>query len=101
MNLAAASTDPRSLVVAEIINTEADYLRDLDIIMRLYLQPLQCDAKGTTKKQIKMLFSNIELLRGLNQRFFDALQDQGNKPAEEQRIGQCFHMVVCVCVCAL
>ena len=90
----------RALVIAEIINTEADYLRDLDIIFRLYYHPLQADPKGLSKKSIRSLFSNIELLRGLNQRFFDALLEQRDLPPEDQRIGQCFNLVVCcLCLC--
>ena len=90
----------RQRVIHEIIHTEYDYLRDIEILMSLYVKPLRGESKKgrcanlLTKKQNRIIFSNIELLFNLNCKFYESLQNEIRKTVEtDQLIGNCFLQV--------
>ena len=84
--------DPRANIVNEIVDTEATYVADLEILIKLYLVPLS-EEKGKkkksilTKEQTKILFSNVESILNLNRVLLADLQRQAALPPAEQRIG--------------
>lgn len=50
-------------IIEEILQTEADYVKDLDIVVRGYLNPMRTGAIQTdlfTDRNITNIFSNIE-----------------------------------------
>lgn len=62
----------RSNVVLEIINTERDYVQDLQMIREIYLKHL--DREGVISKQhLNDIFSNIEQLNEVNNQVRAAL----------------------------
>jgi hypothetical protein len=56
----------RQEVIYEIICTEADYIHDLEIILELYIRPLQKN-KLVRPKDMSIIFSNLEQLIPVNQ----------------------------------
>lgn len=56
----------RQEVIYEIICTEADYIHDLEIILELYIRPLQKN-KIVRPKDMSIIFSNLEQLIPVNQ----------------------------------
>jgi hypothetical protein len=71
----------RAKRIAEILNTERDYVRDLCVIKKIFLDPLQ--SNGILSKQdIQLLFSNldsiIEVNRNILARFEQRLKEAGS-----------------------
>ncbi|KAM4524531.1 dynamin-binding protein isoform 4-T4 [Odontesthes bonariensis] len=65
--------EKRSKVIEELLQTEGDYIKDLQMCVKEIIEPLQ-------KKQLKNvdfdgLFGNIDSVIDLSQRLFDALQE--------------------------
>jgi len=56
----------RQEIIFELLQTERDYVRDLDIIIELFLNGLR-DSKILSAKDITTMFSNIESLLPINQ----------------------------------
>ena len=92
----------RQRVIKEIIQTEYDYLRDIEILVGLYIKPLRdaINQRGQSKyklllskKQCRTVFSNIELLFNLNTKFYESLAKEIQKSSDEQLIGNCFLQV--------
>jgi len=59
----------RERVIKEIIDTEEDYIRDLEIIIKVYLLPMR-EQGIATKDQINNIFSNVEVLYQINRDIF-------------------------------
>ena len=60
------SKDMRTNVVNEIIQTEEDYVRDLDVIVNTYLLGLRNQEKLLAPKDLDLIFSNTEQLLAIN-----------------------------------
>lgn len=94
----STKSDARSKIVDEIVTTEETYVNDLEILIRLYLEPLSTRKNKKkkpiiTKEQVKGLFSNIESILNLNRVLLADLQKQIELPPEEQRIGASFNLL--------
>lgn len=97
-SIAAPKSDARSRIVDEIVTTEETYVNDLEILIRLYLEPLSTRKNKKkkpiiTREQVKGLFSNIESILNLNRVLLADLQKQIELPPEEQRIGAAFNLL--------
>ncbi|KAJ5070874.1 faciogenital dysplasia protein [Anaeramoeba ignava] len=58
----------REQAVLELIDTEFAYVKNLEIIINIFLKPIR--QKGLlTKPEITMIFSNIETIHSINQSF--------------------------------
>ncbi|KAL6072759.1 Round spore [Balamuthia mandrillaris] len=75
----------RQQVTEEIISTEEDYVRDLDIIIDVFLKPLR-EGELLNKTQIMNVFSNIEMIATVNKELFNNLKTKS--------VGQAFLSVV-------
>eukprot|EP01102_Stenamoeba_stenopodia_P016706 TRINITY_DN5864_c0_g1_i2.p1 TRINITY_DN5864_c0_g1~~TRINITY_DN5864_c0_g1_i2.p1 ORF type:complete len:303 (-),score=74.89 TRINITY_DN5864_c0_g1_i2:17-925(-) len=72
-------------VIREIILTEAAYVRDLKLLITLYVEPIR--SKGVlTPEEITDIFSNVEMLFVINNTLLQKLltaQQTGNNPVNE------------------
>lgn len=59
----------RDRVIKEIIDTEEDYIRDLEVIINVYLVAMRDQSIGT-KDQINNVFSNVEMIYKINKGIF-------------------------------
>ncbi|EFA80048.1 pleckstrin domain-containing protein [Heterostelium album PN500] len=65
------ATDQRSRVIEEIIVTERDYIRDMEIMVWMRREMVgQEDAKGAALEEINILFSNVEQLLMVNHELY-------------------------------
>jgi RhoGEF domain len=64
-------------VLREIVETEIDYCKDLDVLSEIFFLPLQIRSKeiGVTKADVEVLFSNLELLRNLHQKVMEEFEE--------------------------
>jgi len=69
------SIDKRLNVLDELLNTEKDYLSDLQSVVDLYIEPMRTEALVPTEIMNK-IFSNIEDLRDLHQSVYDQLHEK-------------------------
>ncbi|KAL7746222.1 Rho guanine nucleotide exchange factor 3 [Sorochytrium milnesiophthora] len=65
----------RQEVIYELIVTERDYIRDLELICETFLEPIRSRALLTTK-QTATLFSNIEQLIPINKELLRSLEQR-------------------------
>lgn len=65
--------DPQLRVIREIIDTEEDYTKDLHIIIDIFLKPMRKDEIATTQ-EIAAIFSNVELIVGVNEQLLQAFK---------------------------
>ena len=85
-------------VIKEIRFTESDYVKDMEIVVRLFMHPLQEEGVlGTT--ETVALFSNVQVLLNVNQR----LQEQliAHEDDETIPIGKIFLEMVSLCCCTV
>eukprot|EP01087_Luapelamoeba_hula_P023168 TRINITY_DN846_c0_g2_i2.p1 TRINITY_DN846_c0_g2~~TRINITY_DN846_c0_g2_i2.p1 ORF type:complete len:1317 (+),score=424.44 TRINITY_DN846_c0_g2_i2:225-4175(+) len=68
----------RKRVVDEIIETEADYVRDLNVIINVYVLPLR--SQGFSKDLLNTIFSNVETLFQINTDLLASLQGDRDTP---------------------
>jgi len=78
------SLPPRERVVCEILETEMDYVADLETIVNIFLNPLRKEQIASPEDLIG-IFSNVEFILIVNQQLRDELQQNGGK-----NIGQTF-----------
>ncbi|KYQ89024.1 pleckstrin (PH) domain-containing protein [Tieghemostelium lacteum] len=78
----------RNKVINEIINTEKDYISDLNIIINVIYQPLK-ELKIITDKDLSTIFSNIQLLLNVNKEFLIDVEKAANEN-QGASIGPCF-----------
>ncbi|KAI8922184.1 hypothetical protein DFJ77DRAFT_14890 [Powellomyces hirtus] len=76
----------RMTAIFEFIATERDYVRDLKIIIGIFMKPMT-EKKVVSPKVIGQLFSNIEQLLVVNQEFLSALEDLYNGNPIIERFG--------------
>ena len=82
-------------VFQEILHTEREYVKDIDILINSFLLPLRAvkDKISITDQDLKSLFSNIEALRPIHSQFYDELSRQfesSEKDGTEPTIGNLF-----------
>jgi hypothetical protein len=85
-----------SQVLHEILNTEKEYVKGLDVLIFTFLLPLRAskDKLGLTDQDLLMLFSNVEMLRPIHVLFLDGLSAEFQKceksEGEEPSVGNLF-----------
>jgi len=62
-------TSSRNKVLREIINTEEDYIGDLELIVNNYVKPLR-EEKILNAKDISEIFSIVEMLLNIHRELF-------------------------------
>jgi len=78
----------RQGVIFELIDSEIQYNRDIDVIIRVYLHPIKSQSL-LTREEIGALFSNIEAIYELNQSFLRDLQKlQGTSSSSSGMINE-------------
>ena len=77
----------RKMVLAEILQTERDYVNDIEIVARVYIRPL-LEKNIITREDHTALFSNLEVLVHVNQQLLAQLQSE--EDLELLRIGVLF-----------
>jgi hypothetical protein len=75
--------------LAELLETERNYVRDLKLIVDVFLQPIRKQQLLTTF-EIVSLFGNIESLVPLNEGFIEELELLVEKKESEATIGEIF-----------
>eukprot|EP01132_Coremiostelium_polycephalum_P002775 gene2775-3449_t len=78
----------RNMVINEIINTEKDYIADLNVMINFIYNPLK-ESKLITDKDLSTIFSNIQLLLPVNNALLSDLVKAANE-TEGQSVGPCF-----------
>ncbi|KAI5087062.1 rho guanine nucleotide exchange factor 38 isoform X1, partial [Silurus meridionalis] len=77
----------RSKVIEELVRTEEDYLRDLDLCIREVLTPL----RNTQVVDVDRLFTNMESVSAVSAELLHRLQEATAEPdPETQLIGEVF-----------
>eukprot|EP01088_Endostelium_zonatum_P006115 TRINITY_DN18221_c0_g1_i1.p1 TRINITY_DN18221_c0_g1~~TRINITY_DN18221_c0_g1_i1.p1 ORF type:complete len:600 (-),score=145.63 TRINITY_DN18221_c0_g1_i1:42-1841(-) len=67
--------DQRARVINELIETESDYVRDMKIVIELYMEPLR-KSKVVSVYQLNMIFCNIEKIMEANKKLLSLLEQQ-------------------------
>jgi hypothetical protein len=81
----------RDSVFNEILQTETDYIRDLGVLVGLYLRPLKNEYLGMVGEyDLKSMFKNVETILEVNSRLLAKLEEQEALPPKEQKIGAVF-----------
>lgn len=75
----------RQEAVRELSQTEQDYINDLELVNEVFLKPL-LSRNVLDKQELGSLFSNLEMLVGVNQEIMKGLKDDPNG----DRTGQTF-----------
>ncbi len=73
----------------ELIKTEEDYVRDMQMIVELFLVPIRITGI-LSKTESDSVFQNISHLIPANQKLLDELREQCSLPIGSQRIGRAF-----------
>ncbi|XP_026988628.1 rho guanine nucleotide exchange factor 38 [Tachysurus fulvidraco] len=82
----------RSKVIEELVRTEEDYLRDLDLCIREVLIPL----RNTQVVDVDRLFTNMESVSAVSAELLHRLQEATSEPdPETQHIGEVFIQAKC------
>jgi hypothetical protein len=81
----------RSQVLAELLSTEQDYVRDLNIIVNVFLK----GEHHLEAHDVSALFGAIESLAPVNAQLLQGLQDIVQLPVAEQTVGKLFYKSVC------
>ncbi|KAJ1558904.1 cytochrome c oxidase subunit 1 [Nowakowskiella sp. JEL0078] len=79
----------RQTAIWELIYTERDYIRDLKIIVDVFMKPFIV-KKITTMKNIDSLFSNIEQLLSINEHFLQLLEERRAANPIVEAVGDIF-----------
>ena len=78
----------------ELLQTEATYVVILDVVVNLFLEPIQ--ERGLMDDvQLKTVFSNIQMIRQLNTTLLSDLQQRVSTWSVHQKIGDIFLQIVC------
>jgi len=67
------SDDPRENVVNEVLNTERDYVRDLHVLVDVYLLPLRENGL-LSPQQMHVVFSSVESMLPVNEELLRCLE---------------------------
>jgi hypothetical protein len=77
----------RQEVIFEIITTEEDYVEDLELILNLYIRPLEKNKLIRTK-DMSIIFSNIEQVLPVNQELLRSLDEQQQRNPVIDSVGE-------------
>eukprot|EP01103_Thecamoeba_quadrilineata_P018868 TRINITY_DN7422_c0_g1_i1.p1 TRINITY_DN7422_c0_g1~~TRINITY_DN7422_c0_g1_i1.p1 ORF type:complete len:545 (-),score=73.96 TRINITY_DN7422_c0_g1_i1:77-1711(-) len=84
----------RNEIVKEILETEKLYVKNLKILIGLYVQPLKATIRTpeaiVTEEDMKRLFSNIETILNVNTEFLICLENRINDWNDNQLLGDIF-----------
>jgi len=81
--------------IEEIFVTETQYVRQLGVIIGLYLRQLENDEIHLiTPEDRETIFSNIEEIYHLSRKLLQALLEEENKPPQAQLIGGAFMSMI-------
>jgi hypothetical protein len=76
-------------ILAELVDTEEDYVKDCEMIVELFLVPLRIN-KVVSKEEADNVFQNLPHLIPANRDLLDKLRSQMQLPPEQQRVGAVF-----------
>eukprot|EP01133_Synstelium_polycarpum_P007733 gene7733-9063_t len=79
----------RTKIIDEIIETERDYVRDLQIVQEVFVGPIK-EKELLSVKDANMLFSNIEVLLSINQTMLAELERDDEPSHYSTKVGQAF-----------
>ncbi|KAN0055736.1 hypothetical protein ACTA71_011622 [Dictyostelium dimigraforme] len=80
----------REKVIQEILKTEEDYVKNLNICIKGYMEPL-VSREVITKDQQKLIFSDIQIIYNFGNKFLDQLKNRcGNNWRVYQKISDLF-----------
>ncbi|TPX38315.1 hypothetical protein SmJEL517_g00307 [Synchytrium microbalum] len=79
----------RQEVIYEVIQTEKDYVEDLDIVAEIYIKALRKN-KLLRPKDLAVIFSNIEMLLPMNQELLKLLEERQAQNHVVDRVGDIF-----------
>jgi hypothetical protein len=79
----------RKYVFDELIETEEHYVNDLKILVRKFMEPLIAQ-QIITAQDVTLVFSNIQILVGVNEEVLKQLKSMHKLPAAEQQAGTVF-----------
>ncbi|KAN0034796.1 hypothetical protein ACTFIV_001328 [Dictyostelium citrinum] len=80
----------REKVIQEILKTEEDYVKNLNICIKGYMEPL-VSREVITKDQQKLIFSDIQIIYNFGNKFLDQLRNRcGNNWRVYQKISDLF-----------
>ena len=85
----AAVRKRRGYILMELIETEEDYVKDMEMIVELFLVPLRI-TKVITKTEADNVFQNLPHLIPINRDLLERLKEQAKLKIEEQRVGKIF-----------
>eukprot|EP01103_Thecamoeba_quadrilineata_P016419 TRINITY_DN5487_c0_g1_i1.p1 TRINITY_DN5487_c0_g1~~TRINITY_DN5487_c0_g1_i1.p1 ORF type:complete len:941 (-),score=207.79 TRINITY_DN5487_c0_g1_i1:323-3145(-) len=77
----------RMEVIKEIIQSENDYIKDLRVIVEVFVTPLKAKLP---KQVITAMFSNIQIILNINGELLKLLKPEFTRPLEEQSFGIVF-----------
>jgi len=80
----------RRQIINEIVDTEEDYVGNLDIIVEKFLKPIK-EYKMMNMEEIALVFSNIELVKDANEAILFEMQRLRNEPPLDAMVGSIFH----------
>ncbi|KAL6055032.1 RhoGEF domain containing protein [Balamuthia mandrillaris] len=82
----------RKEAINEIVNTERDYVRDMQLVIQVFLAPLK-EKQLMEPQKLSTIFSNVELLVGVNEEMLKSFDRTAHKDQEEM-IGDTFLSVM-------
>eukprot|EP01087_Luapelamoeba_hula_P000755 TRINITY_DN1054_c8_g1_i1.p1 TRINITY_DN1054_c8_g1~~TRINITY_DN1054_c8_g1_i1.p1 ORF type:complete len:1120 (-),score=247.43 TRINITY_DN1054_c8_g1_i1:82-3441(-) len=95
MNAEEKKAYRRNLAVEEIVETEKEYLEDLDILIKVFMLPLKknlTEAKPSQRilgpEQFRNIFSSIEDIREVSSRVYQSLKHEYERGSENALIGK-------------
>jgi hypothetical protein len=72
-----------------MINTERDFIDSMELMLRLFYEPLKAN-KLVDKKSLQVIFGGIPELLSLNKRLLTALIEEADKPVGGKLMGEAF-----------
>ncbi|KAL6055756.1 Intersectin-2 [Balamuthia mandrillaris] len=87
--MTARSGKKRMAVVNELVTTERDYNRDLDIMVDIYMKTMK-ESGIVSSVDLLIIFSNVDQLRNLNKALLSSLDGLQETPIEQQDVGKRF-----------
>ena len=88
----------RASIVNEILETERAYVKNLNVMVNIFLKPIQNKAFSANQilsnSEISQIFSNVETILGVNSRLLNELETRiPNNPAQKVQIGEAFNQL--------
>eukprot|EP00005_Dracoamoeba_jomungandri_P013189 CAMPEP_0174265798 /NCGR_PEP_ID=MMETSP0439-20130205/27916_1 /TAXON_ID=0 /ORGANISM="Stereomyxa ramosa, Strain Chinc5" /LENGTH=833 /DNA_ID=CAMNT_0015352429 /DNA_START=119 /DNA_END=2620 /DNA_ORIENTATION=- len=83
------SLEMRSRVIEELISTESDYVRDLNVIYSLYHNPLK-ELQIISNREFQTIFSNLSIILSVSKEVQDELKLLETAEDAEKLVGKTF-----------